>query len=214
MRGGVGGYRSSEELIKLIRDGFALNPDIVINYSGYNDCQLLEEYPYINSHMRKMCNYINENVKLESHYQSNREDKATWGVKGSFRECIEDIYSFWKTNQLMIHAVCQVHGVKHITFLQPSLFNGKEWLADYERSYVLNLVYMNAKHYKRDEMVDRVTTFRRLARDDVKSIEWMHDLSDVLDQEDAYIDRVHLNEHGNHVIAEKIAEKIAEYFSM
>lgn len=208
MCGGVAGYRSSEELIKLIRDGFALNPDVVINYSGYNDC-FLEEYPYINDHMRQMCSFINGKVELESAYKSNWDNKATWGVKSSFRKCIEDMYPFWKTNQLMIHSLCQARNVRQMTFLQPSLFNGKKRLSDYERSYALNLIYLTEKRYKREDLISRMTMFRRLAQEDIKNMEWLHDLSGALDEEDVYIDLCHLNERGNWIIA----EKIAEYFS-
>lgn len=207
MCGGVVGYRSSEELIKLIRDGFVLNPDIVINYSSVNDC-FLEEYPYINNYMREMCNYINETVKLENDNKDSWIDKTTWGDKGRIGG-IEDMYSFWKTNQTMIHAVCQVHGVRHITFLQPSLFNGKKRLSEQERLYALNLVYVHAARYKKADLISRVPAFHRLVQEDVKNVEWLHDLSDVLGKEDVYIDYCHLNERGNQVIAEKIAEYIS-----
>lgn len=201
--GGVAGYRSSEELIKLMRDGFALHPDIVVNYSGYNDC-FLEEYPYINDYMREMCDYINGTAQSRDIYT----DKSTWGIKGEFVECIESMYQFWMSNQTMIHAVCQANQVKHLTFLQPSLFNGKKWLSTYERSYALNLVYISSKRYKRKDLEARVIAFRKLAQKNVESTEWLYDLSDILDDEDAYVDMCHLNEHGNQVVAEKIAERI------
>lgn len=54
--GGVAGYRSSEELFKLIRDGFDFKPDIVLNYSGFNDLYL-QEYPYINFYMKQISHY-------------------------------------------------------------------------------------------------------------------------------------------------------------
>lgn len=56
--GGVAGYTSAEELFKLIRDGFSLKPDIVLNYSGGNDMQVEEEYPYINFYMREIGEYL------------------------------------------------------------------------------------------------------------------------------------------------------------
>lgn len=203
--GGVAGYRSSEEMLKLIRDGFILSPDIVINYSGYNDC-FLQEYPYINDYMREICSYINQTMESKDIYQDNWTSKSTGGINGDFSECIEKMYQFWITNQRMIHAICQVHGVKHMTCLQPSLFNGKKWLSDYERSYALNLVYISGKRYKRGDLEYRVKAFRELAQEDIARTEWLYDLSEVLDNEDAYIDMCHLNENGNRIIARKIAE--------
>ena len=37
INGGIGGYTTSQDLFKLIRDGFEFQPDIVIEYGGVND---------------------------------------------------------------------------------------------------------------------------------------------------------------------------------
>ncbi len=37
INGGIGGYTTSQDLFKLIRDGFEFKPDIVIDYGGVND---------------------------------------------------------------------------------------------------------------------------------------------------------------------------------
>ena len=37
INGGIGGYSTSQDMFKLVRDGFEFKPDIVIEYAGVND---------------------------------------------------------------------------------------------------------------------------------------------------------------------------------
>lgn len=43
--GGVSGYASGQELLKLIRDMIPLKPDMVIVYDGFNDLNYRNPYP-------------------------------------------------------------------------------------------------------------------------------------------------------------------------
>lgn len=206
MCGGVAGYSSSEELFKLIRDGFSLNPDIVLNYSGLNDRAVEKAYPYINFYMRQICDYLIGKKDARTLHFDNYSFGISYGINGFMSGCLEDKSRFWLENQKMIHAVCQVRNVQHICFFQPALFNGAKQLSERERSYRASLVYVGAGRESKPDYADGIRTFRKLVQPEIGKYEWMYDLSDIFNEDDIYIDMCHVNEKGNWVIASTIAE--------
>lgn len=205
--GGVAGYRSSEELFKLIRDGFVFEPDIVLNYSGFNDLYL-EDHPYINFYMKQISQYLKtQNTKRTLHFDRHNFD-VCWGLNGDFGGTVEEAYAFWIKNEKMIHALCEARQVKQITFLQPSLFNGKKIMSEYEQSYQLNLVYIASERFLETEFAKRMLEFTMVAQHDIGKYEWVKDLSDIMGDKDVYIDYCHVNELGNQIIAENIANVV------
>lgn len=200
--GGVGGFRSSEELFKIIRDGIGLKPDMVLNFSGSNDLSI-QDYPYINGYMRSICSYLEKQKnQLGTRFQMNPFG-ITLGTKMNLTETGEDSYSFWFRNQKMIHAVCESFCIQHLTFFQPNMVNGKK-LSEYEQAYLLNACYWGIDKMTPEQTMKRALTFRKCVERDALKENWLVDLSGIFDEEDVYIDRLHVNETGNRLIAENI----------
>lgn len=210
--GGVSSYTSAGELLKLIRDGFALKPDIVLNYSGFNDIGL-PRYPYINHYMRQMSRYLGTQSQINSVHFDQHKFGVSWGVNGDFEGSVQDDYRFWINNQKMIHAVCSVRNVYQFTFLQPSLFNGKKKMSQTERSYQQNLVYSGVNRILTKEFSENVKEFCHLSRSDVNESDWLYDLSEIFYDQDVYFDSCHVNEIGNKIVAENIADIVKPYLN-
>lgn len=213
MCGGVAGYASSEELFKLIRDGFSLKPDIVLNYSGVNDMQVEEEYPYINFYMRQICHYLIQRSDVNGLNFDSHSFGISYGIGGIDNGNISRKCDFWVQNQEMIHAICQVRNIRHISFLQPMLFNGAKQLSKREQSYQLNLIYVGVKREHKASYADRTKNFVRILKESVQEYEWIDDLTKIFGAEDIYIDFAHVNERGSRVIAEYVANamKVREW---
>ncbi len=210
--GGVAAYTSSGELFKLIRDGFALEPDMVLNYSGINDVGL-PRYPYINRYMRQMCGYLESQNAVKGVNFDQHTFGLSWGVNGSFDATVQSDYNFWINNQKMIHAVCQARKVEQITFYQPSLFNGRKKMSETEQSYQLNLVYTGGDRIPGNVYADRVKAFDSLVMKDIDKSDWMYDLSGIFTEEDVYFDLCHVYEFGNRIIAERIADLVSAHLT-
>lgn len=200
--GGVAGYRSSEELLKIIRDGIGLAPWLVLNLSGSNDLSVFD-YPYINGYMRTISTYLEQHSSgLDTRFGMNAFG-VSWGrggVKTDASQSEEDYYSFWFQNQKMIHAVCEAFGIRHLTFFQPNMCNGKK-LTAYEQEYFLNACYWGPDRMTPEQTMRRARAFRERARRDAGKESWLVDLSGIFDNEEVYLDRLHVNETGNRLIA-------------
>lgn len=208
--GGVAGYTSAEELFKLIRDGFSLKPDIVLNYSGGNDMQVEEEYPYINFYMREIGEYLVQKKDMTGLNFDSHGFGISYGINSFTDGNLLEKCNFWLDNQKMIHTVCQSRNVRHMTFWQPSLFNDTKPLSAQERSYQLNLVYIGVKREHKSRYADKSQNFACLVRDAIEKYEWIYDLTGIFGNESVYIDFAHVNEQGNKIIAEYVANIIYE----
>ncbi len=201
--GGVAGYRSSEELFKIIRDGIGLAPRLVLNFSGSNDLSVFD-YPYINGYMRTVCAFLEQQRdRLDTRFGMNVFG-VSWGRGGVKTDAppSEEAYdSFWLQNQRMIHAVCEAFGIRQLTFYQPNLCNGKK-LTEFERAYILNACYWGPDRMTPEQTIRRAVAFRERVRRAAQQESWLVDLSGIFDREEVYLDRLHVNETGNRLIAE------------
>lgn len=201
MCGAVSGYSSADELFKIIRDGIALKPDIVINYTGCNDIKLVDN-PYINAYMKQICGFLEQqNTRVGTRFGSNAFG-VTWGVKVDATQ--DSNYSFWHNNQRMIHSICEGFQIKHLTFHQPNLCNGKRNLTEYERNYLGNICFCGPDKQPVEVNIEQAVHFRNRVQQDAERENWLVDLADIFDDQDVYVDRLHVNEEGNRIIASKI----------
>ncbi len=206
--GGVAGYRSSEELFKMIRDGIGLAPQLVLNFSGSNDLSVFH-YPYINGYMRTISAYLKNHADgLNTRFGMNAFG-VSWGRGGVKTDTPqeEDYYSVWFQNQKMIHAVCEAFGIRHLTFYQPNMCNGKK-LTAYEQEYFLNACYWGPDRMTPEQTMRRAIVFRERVRQDAGKESWLADLSGIFDREEVYLDRLHVNETGNRLIAEHMIQEM------
>lgn len=202
--GGVIGYTSAQELIKLIRDGLWLTPDLVISFSGVNDVYDRGEYPFLHPYQLKLCHLFDD------------KEKNLMSSRGLKREGIS-VYDHWMNHMRMIHAVLSEFSIPFISIRQPCLWSKKGALdANEEKIQILHKSLLpNEKHF--EKMIKNAQNARLEAERDSKSIEWMADFSSIFDSiNEVYFDVVHCTEKGNTIIAENvynlIRDRLCEFF--
>lgn len=204
--GGVAGYHSGQELLKCVRDGLSLEPNIIINWSGTNDLRTWSNKGY-----SYLCDY-----QFDFMESLHLEKDGNMGVRDNTKSVME----FWLKNMRATHALAEEFGIAHFAFLQPILESKKNLsLSDYS---LLNLEYEGGirekgrknvifcDEAKRDSEIQR---YRRrgeyvFERKDMSGFPWITDCVDMFTDENVYYDNCHLYSEGNRIVAEKIYEKI------
>lgn len=125
--GAIGGYSSGQELLKLIRDGIALQPDIHISYSGANDGDV---GGYVTSYERDLY----ENMFQRGDY-SFLLPSTVFLIKrilysGNSYLAIKktepiQAFDFWKQNMELMKGIDEQNKCQFIGILQPVLGVGK-----------------------------------------------------------------------------------------
>ena len=183
---GMGGYDSSQELLKLIRDILPLQPNIVISYSGYNDLVHMSPffpsnaYPYISLYMQNTMKNI-----LSTHKAA-----FTFGAP-----CNKSTAQLWADNEKMMHAICDAMGIQFRAVLQPCLICPGP-------NYVYSETEKKRTLLEPPELFDIFPHFyKELDEMDIFS-DWLIDGRRIFDSStDIYLDRCHVNAEGNALIA-------------
>lgn len=77
--GGVSGYASGQELVKLIRDILPLKPDMVVVYDGFNELNTDAQYPFAFPYSKEVSNYAIKH--LDESAQGCYERQVALGVR-------------------------------------------------------------------------------------------------------------------------------------
>lgn len=197
--GGVVGYTSSHEIVKLLRDVFLLRPDMVIVYDGFNDMAAQSgQNPFAFSDMQKILNYADQyKNKLWLDFFAEGSEPYT-GI-------IPDIDKFdiWLNNIRRMKVICENEGVDFYGILQPVLYSKINRTKEEE-----GLIWSTWRIYN---CCDWANEFRNRIKKAVDSDEPIYDLSHIFDTEsDVYMDDCHVYEKGNKIIAEYIYGIIKE----
>lgn len=183
--GGMRGYASAKECLKLLRDVAQLNPDLIVSYSGVNDANKRiegkekQEYPFGWSLQSNTCFGI-----------SNGKSKS----------------DLWITMERYMQAISQVNGSKFISILQPQILTKKKLSAEEKRIRILW-----DEEWEKD---NKYPVFVAEIREQMPKYDWMYDLTDAFDKigESVYRDNCHLNNLGNQIIADKVYDIINDYY--
>lgn len=183
--GGIQGYASSQELLKLIRDVLILKPDIVISYSGINDAAgigMMENHPLIMQGVKYL-------VK-------DFADEVNYGLENT-----EDPVTVWWMNVKMMQGICRAFNITFLGILEPCPFyDAKESKDKFAEAF---FEYNVGKRIYRfyDVAVERI----------VEEYDVL-DLSSLLRGKDSLVyDYMHYDTDGNYIIADKIAEIVQQY---
>lgn len=136
--GGLGGYTSGQEVLKFIRDGLTLAPDMVIVLDGINDAASIywhkDKYPKYNSYFRVYDDVINP-LLLKNRSKSGAEDYDFFDSKFRLKDGISyglesDISRAdeWYSNQRMMNAVCKEFCIEYVSFLEPFGLNQSDYV--------------------------------------------------------------------------------------
>lgn len=200
LNGGCAGYKSSQELVKLMRDVLPLKPDVVVHYTGFNDANNCDkEYVFVHPYQKEILDYAagldGEGGKESGHY--NRK-AYTLGVADH-----RPAWEIFATHVRTMQAVCSQQGILYVPFLQPSLaIKGKRSVWDQE--LILNTLSQNYITFLTDLLENFYGNLRML-----ENGIW-EDLTSLLDDcDDVYLDICHVTESGN----DKIAQYMFEYLT-
>lgn len=193
--GGISGYTSTQELIKLLRDVMNLYPDMIIVYDGVNDVTINYRHkPYSFPY-------------LESVFSAAAGGEALLKTNHLYADDRES-FDIWIGNIEFMHAIAQSKGVEFFSFLQPMLCSKEESSLSLREKTIIREDFVREKEYVLD-----AGKYRRMAKERriEQTHDYMYDLSDIFDKEDVYMDHCHVCEDGNKIIAYKIWEKVADY---
>lgn len=201
---GCGGYTTSQELIKLIRDIIPLKPDVVIDYTGANDSDYLDvEYSFVTGYQKHLIQYMAENIKYSDARIGNiiiegnakYTDKYILGVNHN-NQC----FQVFADNIKMMNSICRGYGIEYQAFLQPWMGTKQNKISRYEYEFILNCGWDS-----------RPEALRFCEHAWPLVSEYAENMTSLFDNEpDVYIDYVHVNEHGNEIIAQYMYDYLTE----
>lgn len=137
--GGIVGYASGQELLKLVRDGVAISPRIVISFSGINDfyrgtCN--QETPYCSPYIHQsVLPHIQQNIEAlrdrDRCLQVSIIRSISTGLKSDLSRA-----RMWIRNMLFMKSICNSMNASFMGVLQPSMFSQHYPLSDTEKQYL------------------------------------------------------------------------------
>lgn len=139
--GGIVGYNSSQELLKLCRDISIIHPDIVISYSGINDCYrgtMNFEHPYTSLYFNKTIEKLLNLASNSSHSSYSSPIAINYGLKNN-----NPPHIIWIDNEKKMKGICDSCGALFLGVLQVSLFSTGYIIHEEERTY------LNYRHSQR-----------------------------------------------------------------
>lgn len=188
--GGVRGYVSIQELIKLIRDILYLKPDIVVVYSGYNDMSNRK----INGFdlLYRLLEYGQDIVYERGALYQTVKEGIFLGVDS------KDVIDSWVINMESMYAIAGMQNIRFHSFMQPMLVSQK-----ISTKHGMALQKMVNAYYNADG-IKNMCLFRQHGNEIESSHPYIHDLSGIFDEKDVYMDQCHVWEKGNKIIADSI----------
>ncbi|MGB0084110.1 MAG: GDSL-type esterase/lipase family protein [Rhodomicrobiaceae bacterium] len=208
INGGVGGYSTSQELLKLIRDGVEFSPDIVISYSGVNDRGTYGKlpHPFVHRYQEELFRGI---VDTRPTFMPNTivlidgsTDLIDGGVRGyTLGLATTKFYPEWYIRNItLMKAVSNVSGAQFFGVLQPNAYVGNfPWSTQFE-----------AKKGKPKEYISALRSLYQGLQESPAYMSLVHDFTSIFDDyKDAYIeDGVHTTIAGEVIIATNIYKLI------
>ena len=198
INGGCRGYKSSQELVKLLRDVLPMKPDVVISYTGVNDAsenrrtKEYDKFPFLNSYQICLEEAIARNVKYE-HSVLEVDKNYTLGVESGISRAERFIY-----NVKAMNGICNEFGIRYLAFLQPCLSLKQGGWSIYEQELLISTEMKQADF-------DYVNEFYEMVKK--TPIECLKDISNLFHHyDDVYYDECHVTEKGNEIIAKCIYE--------
>ena len=210
--GGVPGYSSSQDLLKLIRDVVLLEPDIVIALEGVNDLRFLHgirEQPLVHPYAVTTLNYVSE-ARISGPFPNLRRLAQRW-LRGD-RWQVEGISlgppvdlapaESWMKNARTARAVTDEFGIHYLVGMQPIMGVGGLDPDERERELLAQL-YANPRY------LGELRSFYDEAGQLSEGSDAVVDLTEIFSGESGvYKDARHQTPEGGRILAESIYAEI------
>jgi hypothetical protein len=215
--GGVAGYSSNQELLKFLRDGVALGPDIAIAFNGVNDMGYVHskaEHPLVHRFQDRLFqdvaasrpptlfpNLITAVRSRISNDASQPSDSIT-GVNYGLPNPISPAEN-WRRNQAAFERVAAAHGIQYLNVLQPIGGFGRYTMSGRETK---DLEARGGTYFR------ELAAFYTEAQGYAKTLPFCADLTDVFaDEREIYTgDMRHQTLRGREVLARAIAAELVQ----
>lgn len=193
--GGVYGYMSGQELIKLIRDVLRLKPDMIIVYDGVNDEVANDKYPLMHSYAEQVYRYAGAHISDSLTWINDTEDICR-GIAS-----LGSRFDNWLSNIQTMHAIANDRNIRFFNICQPNLWS-KRGTTTQEKNMILSIASRHVSNLIEGAFRKSIEQLQELP-------DYIYDLSHILDgQSDVYIDLGHLCEKGNDIVAEEVKKII------
>jgi hypothetical protein len=213
--GAVAGYYSSQEMFKLIRDALPLHPNLIMSYSGINDCGYLgshKKHYHVHPYQIKMCQYLSIGGHLSfplfpsTLSIANKLIKKLVGSKTAINYGSTTEYTpseHWFSNVNIMHAVSKRFNITYVSILQPTLGIGSY------NSTKEELEYLQLYLKKKPKWLEKIASFYNEARIKCSEVDFCIDFTDVFSgQSSFYIDSTHQNKAGRYFLAQAIETQL------
>ncbi len=182
--GGASGYTVSQELLKLIRDGKSIKPDLVISYSGINDSggwYYKDDHPFDRNRNNQIFEMIVRNNQSRIIRALQRLDVSNIPEGIQYQKSRAH---HWFECECMMKGVCDELGIVFYGILQPWNQIGDQYSV---------------------EQVDEMRDFYEEARMLVDRKDYLWDFTSLFENNpDVFFDSCHVYEKGNIKLARKI----------
>lgn len=207
INGGIGGYTSSQELFKLIRDGLEFQPNIVISLNGVNDALNyglpghLMVQPYQENVMKVAIGaeegrwFPNATALFRRLFPKSTDIDYSLGLSSSRPRA-----SLYRKNVELMNVTCISQGCKYYDVIQP-------------------FSYFRSRHARPNpesvgtEFINSVNTLYEAILPFTQRHDYIRDATQVLESSDKAVyqnDGVHLTDEGNRIIAEYMLDMIKD----
>lgn len=184
--GGIAGYFSAQEALKLIRDALPLEPAAIVTFDGLNDAsqQVLDRYPMYHPYSIKAFNALFANMPRGQLDINNEIKGVDYGVGLPTTR-----WESWYRNLRVMNGVCKEFHIPFFAFLQPN-----------------SLVRQGVQH---DEKGLLINQFYARARELAARSGFITDATGIFDDADGvYYDFAHYTEKGNILVAQFVFERL------
>ena len=193
LNGACSGYQSSQELIKMIRDVLPIRPDIIIDYTGFNDALMYSynQYSFIHQYQKDVYNQISGQLQPSWWWPDANIEKFTLGVPDERPGWVR-----FTDNIKIMESICRSFGIIYQSFFQPCLAVKEKSVQ--EKEFRIHGGYS-------EEFYERIELFyeevKQIEIEHMEDITWLFD-----DEQDVYLDICHVNKRGNEMIAQYMYE--------
>jgi len=213
LNGGVSGFSTNEELVKLLRDVIPIRPNVVISYSGFNDSNnkgssisSINEnlpLPYYNPRHGRPYMLLELFIKrrIETMSQAKEGAFVNYGLKSK-----HSWFDRWLANMRIMHILAKEYSFDFLGIFQPSMCFSRVLSVSCDNKLLsdqcLSYGQMSITPLKYNTDIDEAK--KRIAKYD-----YLRDYTDIFDKErDIYYDCVHVTPKGNRIIAERVCEDL------
>lgn len=217
LNGGVAGYSSNQELLKLLRDVIPLEPNVVVSLSGINDLGFghsLKRHPFVHPYqaatlegtasaappplLPNLVRLLRSLARAEP-----AGERVTYGPEVSTTPGRQ-----WTRNVRLMRAAAEEVGIRYLAFRQPVLGVGRYEPSPEEEAMLREAIDAREKHGDRTYL-DHVRDFYAATREPCAELDACVDLVHVFEgTEGAYRDARHQTPVGTSVLADAVYREL------